>query len=291
MESRENPIFGRKVFFLNPPLQIENSVLSILKESEYEVYIIRDYRDAKPILAENKDAICFVNVDKQLEMDVWYNFIKSFKYDEKVSSIFLGVISSKIDLTYREKFLMDLKLPGGMILLNEPVNQTALKIEKILEINGAKGRRKYIRLVCKDLENVKGYITVGDKMFFIKINDISSVGFACTYDSAFEPLLIKNSVFREVTLELGNDVRTVSMSLPSVVYDKKNINDQNIAVILFTKEVPSENRAGIRNFIFSVLEKQAEDFMKSSMKDMTDYSEKVDYPEDDFSDIDDLEEL
>lgn len=291
MESRENPIFGRKVFFLNPPLQIENSVLSILKESEYEVYIIRDYRDAKPILAENKDAICFVNVDKQLEMDVWYNFIKSFKYDEKVSSIFLGVISSKIDLTYREKFLMDLKLPGGMILLNEPVNQTALKIEKILEINGAKGRRKYIRLVCKDLENVKGYITVGDKMFFIKINDISSVGFACTYDSAFEPLLIKNSVFREVTLELGNDVRTVSMSLPSVVYDKKNINGQNIAVMLFTKEVPSENRAGIRNFIFSVLEKQAEDFMKSSMKDMTDYSEKVDYPEDDFSDIDDLEEL
>ena len=291
MESRENPIFGRKVFFLNPPLQIENSVLSILKESEYEVYIIRDYRDAKPILAEHKDAICFVNVDKQLEMDVWYNFIKSFKYDEKVSSIFLGVISSKIDLTYREKFLMDLKLPGGMILLNEPVNQTALKIEKILEINGAKGRRKYIRLVCKDLENVKGYITVGDKMFFIKINDISSVGFACTYDSAFEPLLIKNSVFREVTLELGNDVRTVSMSLPSVVYDKKNINGQNIAVMLFTKEVPSENRAGIRNFIFSVLEKQAEDFMKSSMKDMTDYSEKVDYPEDDFSDIDDLEEL
>lgn len=276
---------------MNPPLQIENSVLSILKESEYEVYIIRDYRDAKPILAENKDAICFVNVDKQLEMDVWYNFIKSFKYDEKVSSIFLGVISSKIDLTYREKFLMDLKLPGGMILLNEPVNQTALKIEKILEINSAKGRRKYIRLVCKDLENVKGYITVGDKMFFIKINDISSVGFACTYDSAFEPLLIKNSVFREVTLELGNDVRTVSMSLPSVVYDKKNINGQNIAVMLFTKEVPSENRAGIRNFIFSVLEKQAEDFMKSSMKDMTDYSEKVDYPEDNFSDIDDLEEL
>ena len=291
MESRENPIFGRKVFFLNPPLQIENSVLSILKESEYEVYIIRDYRDAKPILAENKDAICFVNVDKQLEMDVWYNFIKSFKYDEKVSSIFLGVISSKIDLTYREKFLMDLKLPGGMILLDEPVNQTALKIEKILEINGAKGRRKYIRLVCKDLENVKGYITVGDKMFFIKINDISSVGFACTYDSAFESLLIKNSVFREVTLELGNDVRTVSMSLPSVVYDKKNINGQNIAVMLFTKEVPSENRAEIRNFIFSVLEKQAEDFMKSFMKDMTDYSEKVDYPEDDFSDIDDLEEL
>ena len=32
MEYRENPMFGRRVFFLNPPLSVENSVIPVLKD-------------------------------------------------------------------------------------------------------------------------------------------------------------------------------------------------------------------------------------------------------------------
>ena len=40
MEYRENPIFGRKVFFLNPTLSIQNVFVRKLQDLEYEVYTI-----------------------------------------------------------------------------------------------------------------------------------------------------------------------------------------------------------------------------------------------------------
>jgi len=63
MEYRENPMFGRKVFFLNPPLSIENFVVDGLKDEEYEVYIIREYSLAKPVLKHFENAICFIYID------------------------------------------------------------------------------------------------------------------------------------------------------------------------------------------------------------------------------------
>ena len=40
----ENPIIGRKVFFVNPPLYVENYLHLELKLHEYEAYIISDYK-------------------------------------------------------------------------------------------------------------------------------------------------------------------------------------------------------------------------------------------------------
>ena len=51
MEYRENPLLGRKVFFLNPPLSVENYVIEALKNEEYEVYKLTDVTVAKPILS------------------------------------------------------------------------------------------------------------------------------------------------------------------------------------------------------------------------------------------------
>lgn len=292
MESRENPIFGRKVFFLNPPLNIESSVIPVLKENEYEVYIIRDYRDAKPILKLNKDAICFINPDRQLPLSNWYNFIQSFRFDDVLKTIFLGVLSVRMNPSDREKFCMDLSLPGGMIMLDEKIEQITEKIIKILDINGAKGRRQYIRLNCRELDCVKGYITTEqNRMFFFNVNDISSVGFSCVYDSSYDSLLVKNSVIKEVSLELINDRGRKTISVPSLVYEKKVLGDSNLAVFLFTKEVPATVRIGIRNFIFYILEKQTEDFMHSNIKDMTDYSVLIESEPIIINEIEDVEEL
>ena len=58
MEQRtENPFFGRKVYFLNPPLSLSNQIISNLRALEYEVYSIPNYQDAKSILRENQNAI------------------------------------------------------------------------------------------------------------------------------------------------------------------------------------------------------------------------------------------
>ncbi len=81
-----------------------------------------------------------------MNYEEWYNYIKSYEIDQKLDSIFIGVISNKANYNVREKYMMDLKLPGGFIMLNETIDITSNKIKGILEINGAKGRRKYIPL-------------------------------------------------------------------------------------------------------------------------------------------------
>ena len=53
----ENPIVGRKVFFVNPPLYVENYLHLELKQHEYEVYIISDFRYTKAALRHFPDAL------------------------------------------------------------------------------------------------------------------------------------------------------------------------------------------------------------------------------------------
>ena len=116
MTYRENPLLGRKVFFLNPPLSIENYVIECLKGDDYEVYVIPDYTSAKPVLRLYENAICFIFIDDGLTLEGWYNFIKSFEEDESLKSVFLGVISIKTKPKDQERFLMDLKLPAKAVI-------------------------------------------------------------------------------------------------------------------------------------------------------------------------------
>ena len=50
----------------------------ILKE---DFNIIDNYKDATNMLRQYRDSICFINVDAQLSIAAWFNFIKSFVED------------------------------------------------------------------------------------------------------------------------------------------------------------------------------------------------------------------
>ncbi len=62
-EARENPVYGRKVFFINASFTIEQLAKGMLRDMEYETYIIEDLKQAKCILRKNPDSICLVNLD------------------------------------------------------------------------------------------------------------------------------------------------------------------------------------------------------------------------------------
>ena len=129
MENRENPIFGRKVFFLNPTLSIQNVFVRKLQDLEYEVYTIEHYYDAKPVLSEYEDSICFINIDDQLTYKQWFNFIKSFEKDSSLETVFLGVISEKIRPHEKEEFLLKTKLAGVTGLKAQGVTATAIQLD------------------------------------------------------------------------------------------------------------------------------------------------------------------
>lgn len=273
MEQRtENPLFGRKVYFLNPPLSLSNQIISNLRALEYEVYSIPNYQDAKSILRENQNAICFIFIDDQLPLQSWYNFIKSFEYDKTLESIFLGVLSVSIRPLEQQKFVMDLKLPGGLIVMESDMNKVLNKIIAILDLNGSKGRRKYIRLACKDDKNITGYFADKDKLFPLELLDISSVGFACITGASLLPTMAKNTLIKNISITIKRSTIAFSAVVLNSAVTKDN--PSKIQVVLLFASCSEADRACIREYIFENLDAVHNKFMKNSMKDLSSYSQK-----------------
>lgn len=277
-QKRENPLLGRKIFFINPHLIIENYIVTELRNDEYEVYVIDDYRNAKGILECFEDALVFVDIDNGLTYDEWFNFIKSFQLNEKLKSIFIGVVTSKATTAEQEHFVMNLSLPGGFIIVNKKEIEANLqKIKDILTLNGAKGCRKYIRLDSKNLDRVNGYFAYRDRLYTFAVDNISSVGFACYYPLEIGEILKKNTLHPCISLTLGR--RTVIAS--SVVLDTKLTTDKGFSVLLFTKDVDRETRNQIRAFIFEVLDEKLKTLISKVKFDLIDYSKDIVLPDED----------
>lgn len=271
MEYRENPMFGRRVFFLNPPLSVENSVIPVLKDKNYEVYIIREYSCAKPILRMYENAICFIFIDDVLSFDAWFNFIKSFETDPSLQSVFLGVLSIKTKPKDQERFMMNLKLPGGFVLLEKNMEVSAQVIEGILKINGALGVRKCIRLELTDNNDVNGYFTNGTMLYSFRLVNISELGFAAVISAKMANVFQQGRVIPNVSITM----KRFSFVCSIVVYKAVIVKDSCTVVAMLHPETSSGVKRKIHNFIYDSLEIRHRIVLESIAKDMTDYNIRV----------------
>ena len=269
----ENPIIGRKVFFVNPPLYVENYLQPELKQHEYEAYIIKDYKYTKNALRMFPDALCFIFIDDEMSYDGWFNYILSFQQDEKLKTIFVGLMSAMIPQPKREKFMMNLSLPGGFIMLNEIKGAELIKnVIGILELNGAKGKRKYLRLDCNDTISINGYFATQTQLLQVSIANISSVGFTCIYPKSYGAVLAKKTVVPSFSITLGRR----SIATPSIVFDVKSYDNNNyFAMLLFLRQVGADDRKVIKNFIFEHMEKRLENLIYANPPDIDDYLGKA----------------
>lgn len=281
-------MFGRRVFFLNPPLSVENTVLPFLKDLDYEVYVIREYACAKPILKLNENAICFIFIDDELTFDGWFNFIKSFETDDSVKSIFLGVLSLKAKPKDQEHFMMNLKLPGGFVMLEKNMEVSAETIEGILRINGAKGVRKCIRLELKDNNEVNGYFTNGSMLYSFKLVDISSLGFAAVVPAKMGGIFQKGRVIPNVSITM----KRYSFVCSIVVFNAKVTGDTCLVVMMLHPETSKVVRKKIHDFVYESLELRHRLVVETIPRDFTDYSVRLKDPsEKDDEAVEDAEEL
>lgn len=261
-------MFGRKVFFLNPPLSIENFVLDKLREQEYEVYIIREYAVAKAVLRKFENAICFIYIDDELSYDAWFNFIKSFEYDESLKSIFLGVLSIKTKPKEQENYLMNLTLPGGFVMLDKKPEQIYEQVEGILKLNGAKGIRKCIRLDLTDTKDVNGYFSYKTFLYSFKLKDISSVGFVAITPAKMAPIFVKDSFIHNVSITMGR----YSFVCTICVYKATIVNGQCVVVALFSDDTSREIIKKVHDFVYSTLELRNRVLVESLPREYTDYN-------------------
>ncbi|MCR4953785.1 MAG: hypothetical protein K6A43_06865 [Treponema sp.] len=264
-----NPIFGRKVFFINPSLFIEHLICDPLKELEYEVYILNDYKYAKPVISRFRDSICFIAIDSEMSFSEWYNFIKSFETDIDLSNMFVGVLSETAKLVDKEKFLANLNLAGGFINIDKKAIGVFDKVKDVLDKNDAKGRRQYLRLnVTAALVN--GYIAAKDKLYSISVANISSVGIACVFKKNIEHLFVENSVLPNVSLTIAR--RSIVMNC--IVLKKLPIESDPTSmtgVLLFAKDTASEVRGYIRKFVYDFYDAEMNLVKSKITKDTSSY--------------------
>lgn len=268
MALNENPLFGRKIFFLNPPYAIKTTIIDKLRAQEYETYYIDDYKVAKETLRKNKDAICFIDIDDQLTINEWFNFIKSFEEDIDLSTIYIGILSQKIKLSDKNQFLLKTEIPGGFIMLTEGLDTITEKIIRICEINGAKGRRQYVRLDCKQEKNAVVHASKNGRLYQMKLIDISSVGFACALSTKDKGTFIEKEVVTSIIITL--DSKTISCE--AAIFAIKQGPDYDTLVMLLLPGTKSSTRSLIQKYVFTTLQKRLDNFIDNLAYDTTDYS-------------------
>ncbi len=271
MESRENPVYGRKVFFLNPPFNIRKLVVSRLQELEYEVYVIDDYKNAKNILRHYPDSICFINIDNhdgnQLSVNQWFNFLQSFAEDSVLRTIYTGILSGRTGQSEKNFFLLNASIPAGFISTTDTAESLTESLTEILDINGAKGRRQYVRVKCPSgsMANIK--CTVNGVTYVLPVIDISSVGLACEIPESYQNIFPQNTLLRDITIRLNGKPIACSVA----VFAIKQVGDKFSLILLLLKGTPYTVKDAIRTYVFTTLREEMVSSIEGEQPDTTDY--------------------
>ena len=221
---------GKKIFILYPHSVIQDELLDILIMAGFESYILRDHKKALKLLAKFPDSFMFINIDEGMNESEWEAYVRGIQEDPKTKDCKLGILSYNTDQRLMQKYLMDLAVPCGYIHLKLGVKESTKIMLNVLEVNEARGKRKYIRAFCEDdisaTVNVKG----ASGFFYGKILDISAAGIAAKFEK-FDDVPV-NAKIKEMQLKLrGGLVLT-----DAILMGKRNDN-----VYIFLFDVPRMN--------------------------------------------------
>ena len=252
--SNENPeIMGRKVFFLYPHSVIQNDMLRILINHEYEVYSIDDHHKMMNLSKRYPESILFINIDEKLNENEWEGYIKTLLNDNQSISR-IGILTYNKDQELAQKYLMEMMLPCGFIVLSLSLEHSAATILKTLMVNEAKGRRKFLRAAGFNYSSTKLNFKFNDHIYDGNITDISIAGMAITVNA--EIILPLNEILSDIQLQLKGIICRVT----GIVAAHRNA--KNGSCIILFKKLDENSVNKIHHFIYSNLQQQLEYEMK-----------------------------
>ena len=253
-KSNENPFLGKKVFFLYPHSVLQKEMLDVLIGHEYEIYFLNDYKKTIKVIEHFQNSIIFVNIDEILPLNEWEKYIKMIMTDEKTKTTQVGVVTYNTNRELAQKFLMELMVPCGFIILNIGLEKSIPILLKILIANEAKGRRKYIRAITGENENTKFNISLNQALHTGKILDISVAGIAVLFDADTE--LQPKMEIQDIQLILKGIICRVS----GVVAGCRE-GDKRCYVLVFNY-VDDKAKAKIHSYIHKRLQEIMDDVLK-----------------------------
>jgi hypothetical protein len=241
---------GRKVFFVLPHEIVREHIIEILSENEYEVYILNDHQKLDSLINRFPDSIIYVNVDGSLSEKEWKLYLKDLL--DRHKGLQVGVLSGRIsDIDMINSYIMDVGINCGVIQLRQGLKECSDNMLKVLKVNEAKGRRKFLRYQCGINKNIVLNVQYVDNHHRANILDISSVGLSCVFENPLK--LQKNELLKEVQLKLNGILLTTDC------INIGNRDDQGTIIYVFLFRFPPERktqRSKIRNFIHSSLQKE-----------------------------------
>ncbi len=248
---------GRKVFFLYPHSVMQDQLLQLIFQAEYEVYLLRDHEKARGLLAKFPDSILFVNIDERVRDFDWFHYVRTLMDESATSSVKVGILSYNEDPQLARRYLMELSVPCGFVKLKIGLAESARILLSVLEANEAKGQRRHVRALIPDGTSVTFSIKTERQLLSGRIRDISLAGMACYFDDTVE--LANDSRLNDLQLNLrGGIARVVGR-----VAGSRKTPEGVMYVILF--EIPDlgETKRRLHAFIYNTLQSQMDRMLQA----------------------------
>jgi hypothetical protein len=228
--------FGKKVFFLYPP-PVLVEVAELLAKNEYEVYLVYDHRRLRKALSATGESILFINIDQTPDGMTWEGYVRDLHCDGACKDVGVGIVTlSDIDPAIREKYILELQVPCGFVVLKLGTAKTIEILLKTLEANEARGKRKYVRAICPP-DSGRCNVEHEGRMIYGDIADISSAGMAVAFHEQMR--MRPGTVLRKLSI-LVKGVRLLVDGF--VASEKRSESGMQVLIIMFIPNSLDEPR-------------------------------------------------
>jgi len=238
-------VWGRKIFFLYPSALVQNQIIGELAQAEFEVYYAKDHSKLRRVLEDCPDSIVFANISEEMREDAWERWIRSVMDDIGIN---VGIITADDNVERWNKYINEVKVSCGYTLLKPDTGAVVKQLTEILTRIGAKGRRKYVRVLTDNEAKITANFPVKGKFIHGSVRGISAVGFACQFDE--DPELPQNALFPGVQIRL----QTQLINAEGIVFGSRMEDEAKIYVILLSQRTPHDVHTKIRRFIQGFLQ-------------------------------------
>lgn len=241
--------FIKQIFFIYPHHSIQEKMFPELINREFEIYQIRDHRQIESICEHYANPIIFINIDEGLKETEWDYLIHSLNRNDKTKHSQWGILSFNDTEKLVNKYLNEIKVTFGFHNMKMGIKENTKNIIKLLESDRVRGNRKFIRARCDTFE-AQFNVPIFDDLKKGRIIDISSAGMTVHFNSPVD--LKKNSLLPNIQLKL----KGVLVNTNAVVLGYREIaGDPLLYILMFDNQMPILNKAKIRKFIHTTLQK------------------------------------
>ncbi|HET7838732.1 MAG TPA: hypothetical protein VFL04_03150 [Rectinemataceae bacterium] len=244
-----NPVgaLGKKVFFLYPP-PVLAEIMEGLAKREFEVYTARSHKKLLKVLAQEPESIVFINIDDEsLDDGEWQDYVRGLREGETTAGVGVGILTlNEPSPELRERYLMDIQVPCGFVVLKIGATKTTEILVKTLEANEARGRRKFVRAICSPGSGHFAATHEG-KSLNGSVSDLSSAGFAVGFEDKTQ--LKVGTVVRGVLLT----VKGVRIGADAFVAAMRTNGESTTHVLMFVPGANDEHRLEkLRSLVFRI---------------------------------------